>query len=125
MKIGAVNSQLVPGQHEQKNVASEITHPAQARQKEESIQGLPSQSAYALPEYPVAETEAAINKINRTVDAFNFSLRFEVHDESNRIMVQVIDKETDELIREIPPERLLRLAAQIQDMIGLLLDTRR
>jgi len=38
------------------------------------------------------------------------------------MMVQVYDREDNEVIREIPPERVLNLVAQIQQMIGLLLD---
>lgn len=49
-------------------------------------------------------------------------LRFLVHEETERMMVQVIDTETDEVIREIPPEEMLNLVARIHRMIGLLID---
>lgn len=126
MKIGAANPQSITAQDGLKPITNEISHPAQIREKEESIKGVPTATAEAYP--PVgsaAETEVAISKINDALDAFSFNLRFKIHDESDRVIVQVIDKETDKLIREIPPERLLKLAAQIQEMIGLLLDTRR
>jgi len=126
MKIGAVNPQPITAQDGLKNITNEISHPAQTREKEESIKGASAATPEAYP--PVrsaAEAEIVVSKINNALDAFSFNLRFKIHDESDRIMVQVIDKETDELIREIPPERLLRLAAQIQEMIGLLLDTKR
>lgn len=49
-------------------------------------------------------------------------LRFQLHDETERLMVQVLDAETEEVIREIPPEEMLDLASRIHEMIGLFLD---
>ena len=40
-------------------------------------------------------------------------------------MIKVIDTETNKVVKEIPPEQLIRLAAKIQEMIGLLVDEER
>lgn len=40
-------------------------------------------------------------------------------------MLEVIDLETNEVIKEIPPKKLLDLAAGIREMIGLLLDEKK
>ncbi|MBT9173497.1 MAG: hypothetical protein DDT21_01898 [Syntrophomonadaceae bacterium] len=126
MKIGAANSLSAITPDGQRNITNEISHPGKTREIEESIKGTPSPNTEAHPSsHSTTEIDTAVSKVNSALDAFSFSLRFKIHDESDRVMVQVIDKETDELIREIPPERLLRLAAQIQEMIGLLLDTKR
>ena len=52
-------------------------------------------------------------------------LRFHMHSESERWMVQVVDIREDEIVREIPPEKVLNVAAQIQGLLGVLLDERR
>ena len=39
-------------------------------------------------------------------------------------MVQVLDAETEEVLREIPPERILDLVASIEKAIGLIVDER-
>lgn len=49
-------------------------------------------------------------------------LRFVVHDKTERLMVQVLDVETEEVIREIPPEEMLDLVSRIHEMIGLFID---
>ncbi len=54
----------------------------------------------------------------------NFQLSFSFHKETERLVVQVIDPETSEIIRQIPPEELLELAVKLQEMIGFLLDQR-
>lgn len=71
------------------------------------------------------ELKEAVEKINRAAETFDVGLRFRIHEETERIMVQVIDRETNEIIREIPPEKILNLVAQIQNLIGIFIDTRR
>jgi len=71
------------------------------------------------------QLETGIQRLNDTAEAFNLSLRFLLHEESERWMVQVVDLVDDKVIREIPPEYVLNVVAQIQDLIGVLLDERR
>ena len=52
----------------------------------------------------------------------NFNLNFSVHEASGQIMVSVVDKETGDVIREIPSEALLDLAAKLQEAVGLIFD---
>jgi len=40
-------------------------------------------------------------------------LRWAVHENPDRIVVKVLDIETGEQIRQIPPEEILRVAAQL------------
>ena len=53
--------------------------------------------------------------------AFNRRLQFEVDHESSEIIVKVIDKTTDEVVRVLPPEELQRLYRSPQETIGFLL----
>lgn len=120
MKISAANPRSI--QSEAKQAQTEQTLPYQSQSKEVALKGPAGQH----PEpYSLAETEAAVFKLNRTTEAFNLSLRFKIHDETDRVVVQIIDSKEKKVIKEIPPENLLKLAAQIQDMIGVLLDTKR
>lgn len=52
----------------------------------------------------------------------NVDLRFSVHEGSGQLVVTVMDSETGEIIREIPPRELLNLAVRLDEMIGLLFD---
>ena len=67
----------------------------------------------------------AIKTVKNAGDLFNRRLDFRVDEETNRIVVKVIDTRTDKVIKEIPPEQLIELAAKIQEMIGLLIDEER
>lgn len=66
--------------------------------------------------------ERLADMLNQSAKWSQKRLRFQVHDETERLMVQVLDAETEEVIRELPPEEALDLAARIQEMIGILLD---
>ncbi|WP_286885353.1 flagellar protein FlaG [Aneurinibacillus sp. UBA3580] len=47
---------------------------------------------------------------------------FSVHKELNEVMVKVINRETKEVIREVPPEKLLDMVAGMLKTAGLLID---
>jgi len=54
--------------------------------------------------------------------AFNRKLQFVVDHSSNQVIIKVIDKETDKVIKELPPEELQRLHSNLKEAIGLLFD---
>lgn len=68
------------------------------------------------------ELSASIEKLNKTLQIYNKHLKFSVHKESGRVMVQVINNDTGEVIREIPPKKILDMLAKIQEYVGLLVD---
>ncbi len=71
------------------------------------------------------DLQDAVEKVNITADTFSVGLRFRIHEGSERVMVQIVNLRENEVIKEIPPERLLNVVAQIQNIIGLFVDTRR
>ncbi len=50
---------------------------------------------------------------------------FSYHEETHRVSIKVMDKETDEVIREIPPEKSLEMLQKMWEMAGLLVDEKR
>ena len=66
--------------------------------------------------------ENAIKKLNDTAKVFNRSLKFKMHEATNRTMVSVIDTDTDKVIREIPGEEALDMVAKMQEYLGLIFD---
>ncbi|HHX75149.1 MAG TPA: flagellar protein FlaG, partial [Firmicutes bacterium] len=71
------------------------------------------------------EIEDLTGQVNQATDAFNIGIRFKLHEGAGRLMLQVVDLERNEVIKEIPPQKLLDLAAGIREMIGLLLDEKK
>ncbi|MEK8209757.1 flagellar protein FlaG [Paenibacillus sp. FSL L8-0696] len=75
---------------------------------------------------PIGE-EQLIRNIDRAVKALqgpSTSLEISIHEKTHSVMVKVMNKETGELIREIPPEKTLDLVAKMMEIAGILIDQR-
>ncbi|MGX5174560.1 flagellar protein FlaG [Aliikangiella sp. IMCC44653] len=67
---------------------------------------------------PNAEKEAAseieeLQNFNQSIDR---SLQFKVDEELGVTIVRVVDKQTDELIRQFPPEELINLSKRLKEL---------
>lgn len=58
--------------------------------------------------------------LNESAKMFNVSLTFEINEDAKRIVVSVINSETDEVVRQIPPQEVLDLASRLNEMVGVL-----
>lgn len=67
----------------------------------------------------------AIQKAIKAAEGITTSLEFSVHKETHIISVKVLDKETGEIIREIPPEKNLDFLATLWRKAGILIDEKR
>ncbi|MCT4619780.1 MAG: flagellar protein FlaG [Marinisporobacter sp.] len=64
----------------------------------------------------------AIEKSNKDFKMDNKSLQFSIHEKTKQIMVKVIDNDTEEVVREIPSEKILDMVAAMMERTGLFLD---
>ncbi len=85
-------------------------------------------TAIEVPQALVAE-EFSPEQIREIAGAFgeavgiiNKGLRFEIDEESHQVITQVIDRETDEVVRQIPPQELLDISDRLRSFVGTLLD---
>ncbi|MBL4827724.1 MAG: flagellar protein FlaG [Spongiibacteraceae bacterium] len=65
------------------------------------------------PADPV-ELQSAVTKLNDYVQNIQRTLAFTVEEKTGITVVQVYDTETEELIRQIPAEETIKLAASIE-----------
>lgn len=63
-----------------------------------------------------------VGQIQEKLVNTNYTLKIKVDPETGKNLVKVIDRETGEVLREIPDEEMLRIEASIQRMIGLFFD---
>jgi len=66
---------------------------------------------------PIHRVAADIEQVSQT---FNKKLQFVVDHQSNEVIVKVIDKTTDKVIKVLPPEELQRLHRRLKEAIGFL-----
>ncbi|MCR5249149.1 MAG: flagellar protein FlaG [Lachnospiraceae bacterium] len=55
----------------------------------------------------------------------NIQSEFGIHEKTNRITVKLVDKQTKEVIKELPPEKTLDMIAKVWEYAGLLVDEKR
>lgn len=63
-----------------------------------------------------------VNQVNKKLDELGTHIQVKVHDKTNTIMVMVLQDETNEIIREIPSEKMLDLLYNISQRVGVFLD---
>jgi len=67
---------------------------------------------------------SAVEEVELEVQQLNRSIRFSVDEGSGRTVIRVIDRETDELIRQIPPEDFLEIAESLKEQgRGLIIES--
>lgn len=72
-----------------------------------------------------AQVVKAIEHALKAMQGRTTSLEFSIHQKTKLISVKVLDKETGETIREIPPEKSLDFVAKLWQMAGILVDEKR
>jgi len=71
---------------------------------------------------PKEKPHVILSTVDDLQRVFNRKLQFVVDYNSKQVVVKVIDKETDKVIKELPPEELQRLHKHIKETIGILYD---
>ncbi len=69
-----------------------------------------------------AQPEELLGQIKALTENGVYSVRFENND-SDQLIVKVVDTETDEVIRQIPPEELMELTKTLNELRGNIVDT--
>ena len=47
---------------------------------------------------------------------------FGIHEATNRVTIKIVDKDTKEVIKEVPPEETLDMIAKVWEIAGILVD---
>jgi flagellar protein FlaG len=58
--------------------------------------------------------------IRETLNVQDVKLNFSVDRSTGQVVIRIIDGESGEVIREIPPEELLSLAREMEELTGIL-----
>ena len=104
------------------NTAVKVTQSADTR-----LGGNSTQSDQAV-KTPSQETQAgsvqeALEKVNESMKAWSTGVRFEIDEESEIMVVKLVDNTTGDTIRQMPSEAMLKVAKMIAEMRGGSIDT--
>ena len=68
------------------------------------------------------EAEVIVDTLNEYTNVLQTKLGFSINKQVEKIVVTVRNKETDEIIRQIPAEELLLIQEKMEELTGLLLN---
>lgn len=92
-------------------------------QQQQQAAGSKQQPVVNKQETP-EQLKKMIAEMNKKINKTNEEAVFGVHEETNRIMIKIQDKDTKEVIKEFPPEKTLDMIAKLWEMAGILVDER-
>lgn len=64
-----------------------------------------------------------VSDLNRQLNTTE--CQYGIHEETQRVTLKIVDKETKEVLKELPPEKTLEMIAKVWEMAGLLVDEKR
>lgn len=68
------------------------------------------------------EIEGLAQEVQDYFSELNISLDFHLDDKTKEMVVRVVDRETGEIIRQLPPDDLLQLREKLVELRGVLFD---
>ena len=69
------------------------------------------------------QIKTAVEQMNKSM--FNSEAVFGIHEGTNRVTIKIVDKDTKEVIKELPPEKTLDMIAKVWEMAGIMVDEKR
>lgn len=66
--------------------------------------------------------QEAVQKMNDMLEVNNSASKFIYHEGLERYYVTVVNRDTDEVVKEIPPKKLLDAFYEMQKMLGMIVD---
>lgn len=66
----------------------------------------------------------AVEQLNKSMSSHSSAV-FGIHEKTNRLTIKIIDKDTKEVIKELPPEKTLDMIAKVWEIAGILVDEKR
>lgn len=133
--LGSIMSMQAQSAVQNKPVAAQAeasvtvdTRPVEPVEKVEPVQKNQNQAMDANTN--AAQQEASQEQIRKAVEQLNKNMRnseavFGIHEKTNRVTIKIVDRETKEVIKEVPPEKTLDMIAKVWELAGILVDERR
>lgn len=70
------------------------------------------------------DMENVVKDMNKVLGETHTSLKYEYHEKLEKYYVTLIDDETKETVKEIPPKKLLDMYASMKEYLGLFVDNK-
>lgn len=78
----------------------------------------------AAPRDGKASVEEAFEEINAAMQAWDTGMRFEIDEDTQQVVVSIVDTKSGDVLRQIPSEEVLHIAKMIAQFQGKLVSTK-
>ncbi len=68
--------------------------------------------------------DRVVESLNNLAQSLKRKIEFSINDDTGQTVIRIVDSENDQVIRQIPPEEMLRLAEHLKDAQGLIVDSK-
>ncbi len=121
MNIGPLGRQV--GAEQQIAVQSQLQNGALEGMKRQVLKGIQQaqQEAQENRNIRSEELQKILEEIRKKFDMLNKYLKIDIDTELDIPVAKIIEKDTNKVIRQIPPDYLLDLMKKIDQMLGILL----
>jgi flagellar protein FlaG len=121
-------SELAPAQTPATAPTQSQSNPAPIQVRTEPIRPLPANAetdgASRLGAISEGEVNMQVREINSQLLSRNLELNYKRHEGTNQYFLTIYNRDTREVVREIPPERSLDMLARIWEMTGIFMSER-
>ncbi|MDG0980564.1 MAG: flagellar protein FlaG [Halieaceae bacterium] len=130
-ELGAVSSSYTPQRSEVaspavKSTAAPVVSVQTSTKTREVNDKITMAKSLSMEELAKVKTELeeAVKRLADAIEQTPTATKITVDKELDRFIVQVTDKQTGEVVREIPGEAILKIARNIENLKGLLYDNK-
>jgi len=124
-----INKDVVAGyanQQVEETLQKEATKAVEKTEKAEStVRTTNDTKVQNQDQFDASEISNLVSSVNQYVDAVsNNKVGFQYDQQNERHIVLVKDKDTNEIIREIPPKEMVDLLKNLEDITGIIYDNK-
>ncbi|QPQ32384.1 flagellar protein FlaG [Lysinibacillus sp. JNUCC 51] len=101
---------------------SKLSETKIAENSVEKDQSIENSIGTGVEQIPKEKLQQAVDTINDFLHINHNTSKFVLHDGLDRYFVQVVDVQTDEVVKEIPPKKLLDAFYEMQKLLGMIVD---
>lgn len=124
MEVGSLNN-VVQAPIMSTEVKTQVSNnQAQKLNGQDVLEKVKNEPGY-IPTIQESAVIKAIETANQKVNGGPREFEFSIHEKTKQIMVKIIDSSTKEVVREIPPEKILDMVAYMCEAAGLFIDEKR
>lgn len=124
-----INKDIVAGyanQQVEETLQKEATKAVEkTEQTQSTLQSAEDTKVQNQDQFDASAISNLVSSVNQYVDAVsNNKVGFHYDQQNERHIVLVKDKDTDEIIREIPPKEMVDLLKNLEDITGIIYDNK-